>query len=816
MKHARRLALVAAFATFVAGERAFAQEAPGPGTYVFDVTVAPVCLEGTFPISITTAEGTLSGSLLMSMAGGSKLTGSLSIGGRTYDVSGSQSFSAKGFKVSLTAKDGESRRDRTSLTFSGTLSDRLFTGTVVGKGRDGLALGKNTFTLDVGDADPLTASFVAVLVAGKRGALSGGGTATICGEPTTLKAKGSTTKKFSVKFTAKGLKFTAGGTSTVDWKFSGLGASSTGTELTLAPLPAPTGLAYGVTDATFEDEEPIVADYPTTFMPPLTTFSVDPALPAGIVLDARTGVVSGTPAGTAAATTYTITASNAAGSSQATIRFDVRINKSKSFAPEQNALIDDDLRHFLRRTQFGVRAAELTALRSQSLSTYVDAMLVFPGTTSAETNANAILVHTTDPPGLEGQFPTNNDLARRWLQIMADTPAPFQETLAFFWHDHFGVSSANFDGSEKRWMVTHVDLLRDEGAGNLRTLLLDVSKDPAMLKFLDGVVNRAGANRVNENYAREFWELFTLGVGNGYTQQDIMEAARAWTGYQETADAQTGLNSVVQNASRHDTAAKTFFGVTIPAGQTIDQDYASVVDITLANRPVAEYVGKKLFEFFCYENPPQSVIDAMAGQIRGANYELAPVLKSLFLSEAFFSKKARRSLVKSPLDFTMGFVRSTGLRPTTSSASNPAFDVASLDTSLNNQGQRPTQPPTVAGWPSGDLWLSAQGMVERINVVHVCVDDTTDQNRLGINVAALLPPVAQRTADAVVDTLAGLLDVQLSTQDRADMVTYLNTTRDAAGNVTTSAFDGSVQAQLDERVRGLLYVLAQHPTYHSR
>src|SRR5437867_4131752 len=107
-------------------------------------------------------------------------------------------------------------------------------------------------------------------------------------------------------------------------------------------------------------------------------------------------------------------------------------------------------------------------------------------------------------------------------------------------------------------------------------------------------------------------------------------------------------------------------------------------------------------------------------------------------------------------------------------------------------------------------------MVERINVVQVCVNDTSDQAKVGINVANLLPPVAERTADAVVDTLSALLDVQLTTQDHANLVEYLNTTRDSSGNVTVSPFDGSSQAQLDERVRGLIYELVQHPTYHSR
>jgi len=272
---------------------------------------------------------------------------------------------------------------------------------------------------------------------------------------------------------------------------------------------------------------------------------------------------------------------------------------------------------------------------------------------------------------------------------------------------------------------------------------------------------------------------------------------------------------VLDLAARHDAGSKTILGQTI-VGQNATDDYAQVVDITMQQGKVAEHITKKLFEYFCYENPPQSLVDTMAAELRNDGYELTPFLKSLFTSEAFFSKKARRGLVKSPFEFTVGFIRSTGLKMTTSSTTAPAFDIAALDNSLTSQGQRPTQPPTVAGWPTGDLWLAAQGMVERINVVHVCVDDTTDQARLGISVNAILPPLPERTADSVVDSLAKLLDVQLSTQDRADLVAYMNTTRDASGNVTSSPFDPANQTQIDERCRGLLWILAQNPTYQAR
>jgi uncharacterized protein (DUF1800 family) len=547
-------------------------------------------------------------------------------------------------------------------------------------------------------------------------------------------------------------------------------------------------------------------------MPRFTTFGVSPALPDGLTIDTGTGVITGTPTTAAPAADFTVTATNAAGSAQATLTFSVRINRSKSFAPETGALDEAALRHFLRRTQYGVRQSELDALKAGGLGPYVDAMLVFPASPTAwETNAFPLLTSATDPAG---NFPSNTAIARWWTQILADTQAPFQETLAMFWHDHFGVSSAGLDSSETRWIVAHANLLRTKGNGNLRTLLLDVARDPAMLKFLDGVQNTK--NKPNENFARELWELFSLGVDNGYTQADIVECARALTGYREVFDSVTGLQNVVLDLpARHDVGSKTILGRTIP-GQNVTDDYAAVIDITLEERDVAEFITKKLFEYFVYENPPQSLVDTMAAELRAQNYELTPFLRSLFASEAFFSKKARRGLVKSPLEYTLGFIRSTGLRMTTSSTTAPAFDVNALDNSLNSQGQRPSQPPTVAGWPTGDLWLAAQGMVERINVVHVCVDDTTDQARLGISVNTILPPLEERTADSVVDTFAKLLDVELTTQDRADLVSYMNTTRDAVGNVTSSPFVPSSQTQIDERCRGLLWVLAQHPSYQAR
>lgn len=803
-----RLAVVSTFAAaLAAGGSAVAAPgpAPSPGVYVIDATIAPVCLNGSYPMTVQTGTGAISGRLVVTTTIRGALTGTLTLSGGTFTVNGTASSTSKGLRLSMTARVGKD-----SVAFSGSFTGPNINGTTKSKGS--VAPGKGTFTLDVSSAPPEIASIVATLTPGKHGALVGTATAVVCGASVPLSVHGTPGKAFKLTFKAKGFTFIGKGAGPITWSVAGFGAKVGGDNLPLATLPAPSGLSYGVAAATFEEEEPISDDFPNTFMPRFTTFAVSPPLPPGLAIDATTGVISGTPTTAAAAGSFTVTATNPAGAAQAPLTFGVRINRSKSFAVETGPFDDDALRHFLRRTQYGVRQSELDALKTGGLAPYVDAMLVFPASpTTAETNAAPLLTSTTDPVG---NFPSSSALARWWTQIMVDTQAPFQETLAFFWHDHFGVSSAGFDGSESRWIVGHVNLLRREGNGNLRTLLLDVARDPAMLKFLDGIQNTKA--KPNENFARELWELFSLGVDNGYTQADIGESARALTGYREVFDSVSGLQNVVLDLpARHDPGSKTILGQTI-VGQTVTDDYAQVVDITLQQGKVAEYITKKLFESFCYENPPQALVDTMAAYLRAQNYELTPYLRSLFESEAFFSKKARRGLVKSPLEFTLGFIRTTGLKMTTNSTTAPAFDVNALDTSLQNQGQRPTQPPTVAGWPNGELWLAAQGMVERINVVHVCVDDTTDQARLGISVNAILPPLAQRTADSVVDTLAKLLDVQLTTQDRVDLVAYMNTQRDAAGNVTSSPFDPANQTQIDERCRGLLYILAQHPTYQSR
>jgi uncharacterized protein (DUF1800 family) len=207
----------------------------------------------------------------------------------------------------------------------------------------------------------------------------------------------------------------------------------------------------------------------------------------------------------------------------------------------------------------------------------------------------------------------------------------------------------------------------------------------------------------------------------------------------------------------------------------------------------------------------------MATILRRSNYELKPMLKALFKSEAFFSAKSRAGIPKNPVEHVLGFIRQTGLVPIDNKsvedpAGMPQNTLRSLDSIFVNLTQRPTQPPSVNGWPIGSDWLSAQNMLDRANSVLVCIRDRADQAAAGIDVANILPPFAVPDDANVVDGLAALLRVALTTTERQTLIDYLNSQAGPGGVPSPSPFDRTNPVHLAERVRGLLYILAQHPT----
>ena len=799
------LAMLAAMAAphAFAGKKKPKQAETGGEAFVFEVLLAPICLDGSFPIRVTTEAGPLDGTLQVATDVKGRLSGELSLPGSTLAVKGEVKYGSGGHSVQMTASAG--KKDR--LTLRGDYVAGDFEGTAKAKGA--AAPGATSFSIDLAGARPTLAALSAVVSTAKKGKLGGTGTVTACGGPVPLKVSGRDGKSYSVTFKGKGFRFKGRGdhvpgSVALSWSAKGYGASVDEDVVAVDTVLAPRSLSYAEEHLLYETEEPIAPNVPTVTGDAATTWSVAPGLPSGLSFDVASGTITGEPITESPEQEYTVTAGNLAGTTS--IALDIAVRRNRMYSLDvQKGLADADLRHFLNRTQWHVDEADLSDIRDRGLAAFVDDMLDFELGSDAELTATAEELQDDNDP--DGITPSTTDVTRWWQNIMVNTETPFQEALAFFWSDHFAVG--NQDISRGAYMVDYVNMYRRDGAGNFRDLLLEMSRHPAMLMYLSGNQNRRGAP--NENFARELWELFTLGVDNGYSQDDIVESARALTGWRERSrqieNYPVAGRSVTEyymefDPSRHDIEDKQFLGITVD-GQDLGDDYEAVIDATLAQREPERFICRKLLEYFAMNEPPQELVDELGAMLRDSGWELKPTLETLFRSEAFFSNRARHAFVKTPVEYGVGFMRATGLRVRTST----------LDSYLTNLGMRPTQPPVVDGWVSGTAWFSAQAMVDRTNLIEYTVDDTTRQAGWGIDVLDIVPPPGQRSAAEIIDALTQRLDVRLDTDERQMLIDYMVTVRNNNGSVTASPLTDS---NMDQRVRGALYVLAQHPTYHVR
>lgn len=278
--------------------------------------------------------------------------------------------------------------------------------------------------------------------------------------------------------------------------------------------------------------------------------------------------------------------------------------------------------------------------------------------------------------------------AQWWAQRMLTTRRPLEEKLALFWHGHFATSDEKV--RDYRKMLRQLELFRKHGNGNFRDLLIGVAKDPAMLVYLDAGDNVKG--RPNENFGREILELFTMGVGN-YTETDIREAARAFTGW--TNDS---LNFVVK-ADLHDDGAKTFFG---RRGQF---DGVSIIDVILEQDVTARFIAGKLYRYFVREEPSPELVAQLGKVFQDNHYAIAPLLTTIFLSRDFYSPPSYTTQIKSPVQLVVSTYKKLGL---TEIPGVPDFDVTTREL-----GQELFHPPNVAGWQGGRSWITPAVLLQR-------------------------------------------------------------------------------------------------------
>jgi len=283
-----------------------------------------------------------------------------------------------------------------------------------------------------------------------------------------------------------------------------------------------------------------------------------------------------------------------------------------------------------------------------------------------------------------------NRAAYWWAGRMLATERPLEEKMALFWHGHFATSEEKV--RDVRKMLLQLELFQREGTGNFRDLLIGVAQDPAMLAFLDAGVNVKGAP--NENFAREIMELFSMGVGN-YTEQDIREAARAFTGWNYD-----DLQFVV-NRDRHDDSEKTVLG------RTGRFDGVQVIDIILAHPVTADYIATKIYRYFVREDVSPELRRQLGALLRDNGYEIAPLMRTIFLSKDFYSAPSVGTRIKGPVEMVVSTYRKLGLREMPG--------VPDFNDTTAALGQQLFRPPTVAGWAQGRSWITPGLLIERGN-----------------------------------------------------------------------------------------------------
>ena len=392
----------------------------------------------------------------------------------------------------------------------------------------------------------------------------------------------------------------------------------------------------------------------------------------------------------------------------------------------------DEARHLLARTGFQPtpdEIAEFSRLEyAQAVDRILDSMtataatppprwtsmspLEFRGAVQAELRAARTGPTASDPSGdaaaggeaalaLAAVIRQQGGEAKAWwYREMLSTDSPFTERMVLFWHNHFtsSVRKVRYVPALMRQNA----LFRREAAGNFGRLLKAVARDPAMLIYLDGATSRAG--RPNENFARELFELFTIGQG-AYTESDIREAARAFTGW--SLDRRTGEHRYYQML--HDHGSKRVLG---SAGYLSGDD---VIEIALRHPRTSERLVAKLWREFVSPDPDPGEVRRLARLFEESDHELKPLLRALLLSPAFRDPANRGVLIKSPVELTVGTLRLLRI---------PVDDTMRLVRAGRMLGQDLLDPPNVKGWIGGEAWISSHSLMQREQILQRIIQAT--------------------------------------------------------------------------------------------
>lgn len=286
-------------------------------------------------------------------------------------------------------------------------------------------------------------------------------------------------------------------------------------------------------------------------------------------------------------------------------------------------------------------------------------------------------------------------LPNYWLYRMARTPVQLLEKMTLFWHGHFATSAAKVD--EATLMLDQNDLLRNHALGKFESMVQAISRDPAMLIYLDSRENRK--TRPNENYARELMELFCLGLGN-YTEDDIKQVARTFTGWEIRND------RFRFNRYQHDSGVKSFLG------HTGEFNGDQAVEIVLQQKAAPRFIARKLIQYFITDEPvDDGTVEPLARELSDSSFEIKRAVGMILRSRFFYASVGKK--IRSPVELGVGFLRSL----------EATGNFVRLGNRLRDLGQLPFFPPNVKGWPGGRTWINSATLLGRMNLISELLED---------------------------------------------------------------------------------------------
>jgi uncharacterized protein (DUF1800 family) len=503
----------------------------------------------------------------------------------------------------------------------------------------------------------------------------------------------------------------------------------------------------------------------------------------------------------------------------------------------------NEVSHLLSRTMFGAKKADVDHFLQLSPTDAVDELLNTTFTPLPPVRDYDLLeddgvmyddvgvaigqtwvndANVLSAPVIRGQINARRteSLRKWWAGLIINQERSIQEKMVLFWHHHFSVQESEIGNAQ--FLFRHHHLLRTNALGNFKTLVREVTIDPAMLLHLNGYLNTRQAP--DENYARELQELFTIGKGNdsAYSENDVIAAARVLTGWRIT---ENPLSSYL-DVNAHDTGNKTFSAfynnTTINGSSDPDVELDALMDLLFSTTESARFICRKLYKWFVYyeidEATERDLITPMAEELMNNNFEVKPALSLLFKSEHFFDPINQACYIKSPFDFIAGTLREFSVSfPSYSDYTNGYPLFMSIYRTAADMQQNLFQPPDVSGWPSYyqepmhyELWVNSNSLPKRADFT----DQLVSESVIDIRAFASITSNASDPNQLILDTTSLLLRYPLSHDSRNYIKNRFLLNNSTDDSIWTNAWNSNNTTIITPALQGMFSFIMNLPEFH--